>query len=607
MHDIPALLDSLPVQGKLLDHQRDSVGWMLDRELNQGSGGILADDMGLGKTHAVAALLCGNRVDSYRSTLIVTLKSCRDQWLEVLSGFGSMRVVLVTSGHMSPLPRNSDVVLTTYPVFRQGLVPPCINQRDWARIVLDEGHEIRSPGTRAAQNLSNLIRHRQFRWILTGTPVQNDERELDSLFAWVGCREGEEARAKCMLRRTVSQVVDRYPKSFRLPPIHTKVRYLFFRYSEERRLYFRLVPPASGMQGVAERLQGGNTRGGGWALQDILHQRQLCFHPEVMYDGQGPSAAEVADRKEEPNNKGHGDPRRFCTADPQYDHCQLAGQEPSALYQLQLEQLRAVKQDLNEDLCPLPHPSMLRVKPTVDDDALLGGDDGDRSESSCEADLQDMSDLDDVSKCAKFLTDPPCTAMSRIPGSTKLDYLCNKLMADFARRRKVLVFCQWKREMQLIAARLAELGVPYSQLDGDLNQAQRSAAIYNFQHTDITVMIIQIRAGGVGLNLQAASRVYITSPDWNPVVELQAIARAHRINQTKPVRCVRMVMAGTIEELSCMEKERHKLDMIIRCLKDDDFSARRMGVNEAGYQAAARVCLHYRMLERLRFVADHPC
>jgi hypothetical protein len=157
--------------------------------------------------------------------------------------------------------------------------------------------------------------------------------------------------------------------------------------------------------------------------------------------------------------------------------------------------------------------------------------------------------------------------------------------------------------MDLLASRLNDLGISYLQLDGDQKQCQRNCVLYNFENQrGVTVLMIQIRAGGVGLNLQSASRVYITAPDWNPVVELQAIARAHRINQKRPVKCVRVVMAGTVEELNCLQKEAVKLTVISKCLNDGDFAAKKMGLLEQNYGCnVVKVCQHYRMLEKLRF------
>jgi SNF2 family DNA or RNA helicase len=62
------------------------------------------------------------------------------------------------------------------------------------------------------------------------------------------------------------------------------------------------------------------------------------------------------------------------------------------------------------------------------------------------------------------------------------------------------------------------------------------------------VFIIQIKSGGQGLNLQEATRVYITSPSWNPATELQAVGRSHRSGQTKPVYVKKFIYNDTVEE-----------------------------------------------------------
>ena len=62
----------------------------------------------------------------------------------------------------------------------------------------------------------------------------------------------------------------------------------------------------------------------------------------------------------------------------------------------------------------------------------------------------------------------------------------------------------------------------------------------------VDVFLIQIRAGGVGLNLQEFSRVYLTSPDWNPCNEIQAIARAHRMGQQRAVVVTKLVLSGFV-------------------------------------------------------------
>ena len=100
---------------------------------------------------------------------------------------------------------------------------------------------------------------------------------------------------------------------------------------------------------------------------------------------------------------------------------------------------------------------------------------------------------------------------------------------------KCLLFCQFKDEMDMFQEELSKTMKVY-RLDGSVPQANRKKVISHFKRrSEKCVFIIQIKVGGQGLNLQEATRVFITAPAWNPATELQAIARAHRTGQTREV------------------------------------------------------------------------
>lgn len=100
---------------------------------------------------------------------------------------------------------------------------------------------------------------------------------------------------------------------------------------------------------------------------------------------------------------------------------------------------------------------------------------------------------------------------------------------------KCLLFCQFKDEMDMFESELGKTMKVY-RLDGSVPQANRKKVISNFKRrAEKCVFIIQIKVGGQGLNLQEATRVFITAPAWNPATELQAIARAHRTGQRREV------------------------------------------------------------------------
>ena len=138
---------------------------------------------------------------------------------------------------------------------------------------------------------------------------------------------------------------------------------------------------------------------------------------------------------------------------------------------------------------------------------------------------------------------------------------------------KALVFTQFMGEMDRIQELLTDAGVPVFRIDGGVDKDQRAARITKFKSGPAnSVFLIQIKAGGVGLNLQEATRVYITTPAWNPATELQAIARAHRTGQTKMVVVRKLVYVGEEKlpsiEQSIMQLQGHKALVCAQVLND---------------------------------------
>jgi SNF2 family DNA or RNA helicase len=120
---------------------------------------------------------------------------------------------------------------------------------------------------------------------------------------------------------------------------------------------------------------------------------------------------------------------------------------------------------------------------------------------------------------------------------------------------KTLIFTQFTGETDRIQELLVERDVPVFRLDGNVDTSERVERIQSFKAAaPNAVFLIQIRAGGVGLNLQEASRVYITSPAWNPATELQAIGRSHRTGQTKPVVVKKLIYKDISDELPSIEQ-----------------------------------------------------
>ncbi|CAL5870909.1 uncharacterized protein PFLUO_LOCUS5150 [Penicillium psychrofluorescens] len=138
-----------------------------------------------------------------------------------------------------------------------------------------------------------------------------------------------------------------------------------------------------------------------------------------------------------------------------------------------------------------------------------------------------------------------------------VDQLLRKLKGD---GHRVLVFCQMVGMLNILSEYMEYRGYKYQRLDGTIPSAARRLAIEHYNAPDSTdfAFLLSTRAGGLGINLMTADTVVLFDSDWNPQADLQAMARAHRIGQTKPVSVYRLVSKDTIEE-EVIERARNKL------------------------------------------------
>ena len=141
---------------------------------------------------------------------------------------------------------------------------------------------------------------------------------------------------------------------------------------------------------------------------------------------------------------------------------------------------------------------------------------------------------------------PGAAARTMGAGSAKLDWLSTHVPELMEEGRKVLIFSQFTSMLALIAEMLNEQKIEFALLTGDT--IDRDTPIEQFQSGKVSVFLLSLKAGGVGLNLTAADTVIHYDPWWNPAVEAQATARAHRMGQDKPVIVTKLVAKGTLEE-----------------------------------------------------------
>ncbi|HEY6195702.1 MAG TPA: DEAD/DEAH box helicase, partial [Candidatus Eisenbacteria bacterium] len=132
-------------------------------------------------------------------------------------------------------------------------------------------------------------------------------------------------------------------------------------------------------------------------------------------------------------------------------------------------------------------------------------------------------------------------------GSGKFEALFELLEPLLEEGHKVLLFSQFVECLKLIEAEFERRGVPYHMLTGQTTRRERVVSAFT-EDPKPCVFLLSLRAGGLGLNLTAASYVILFDPWWNPAIEAQAIDRTHRIGQTRTVIAYRLLTEGTVEE-----------------------------------------------------------
>ena len=168
-------------------------------------------------------------------------------------------------------------------------------------------------------------------------------------------------------------------------------------------------------------------------------------------------------------------------------------------------------------------------------------------------------------------------------GSGKFDALNELLEPLLAEGHKVLLFSQFVQCLKLLRSDLERRKVPTHLLVGQTVKREQVVGAFS-EDPRPGVFLISLRAGGLGLNLTAASHVVLFDPWWNPAVEAQAIDRTHRIGQDQTVIAFRLLTQGTIEE-KIFELQQRKAALARDVLGEDGF-ARSLTRDDLGYLLA---------------------
>jgi SNF2 family DNA or RNA helicase len=160
--------------------------------------------------------------------------------------------------------------------------------------------------------------------------------------------------------------------------------------------------------------------------------------------------------------------------------------------------------------------------------------------------------------------------------STKIEFLMETLETILEEGQQAIIFSQFTTYLDIIQHYFREKHWKYSRIDGSQSINKRQEQVELFQSQKNPIFLISLKAGGVGLNLTAASYVFIMDPWWNPAVESQAIDRAHRIGQKNTLTVYRPIIKNSVEEkvLKLQEEKKQLFTDLLSTDDDQVFSGR---------------------------------
>lgn len=165
--------------------------------------------------------------------------------------------------------------------------------------------------------------------------------------------------------------------------------------------------------------------------------------------------------------------------------------------------------------------------------------------------------------------------------NSKLEILINLIKQE--RNRKILVFSQFTKVLQIIEKRLEEENISYSYLDGKTDAKDRIKLVEEFNNSEAKrIFLISLKAGGTGLNLTSASMVVHFDPWFNPASEDQASDRAHRIGQKNVVDVIKLISKDTVEEnvIAMQDYKKELIQDIINSNLDSSVSLEKLSREE---------------------------
>ncbi|KAL0696837.1 hypothetical protein Bca4012_064017 [Brassica carinata] len=502
----------------------------------------------------------------------------------------------------------------------------------WFRVVLDEAQTIKNHRTQVARACCGLRAKR--RWCLSGTPIQNTIDDLYSYFRFLrydpyavyksfyntiklpisrnspnGYKKLQAILKAIMLRRTKGTLLDGQP-ILNLPPKTINLSKVDF--SVEERSFYTKLESDSKSQFKAYADAGTLNQNYANILLMLLRLRQACDHPQLVKgfksDSVGKESEEAAKRLSREVrvsllNRLESSPIcRACNDPPEVPVITLCGH--IFCYQCVSEYITG-----DENSCPVCREQI--AHDVVFSKSTLGscnaGDMGCSSSShakglnkavfqNSEFSSSKIKTVLDILQSLSNQGSQNSTQNGGMPSSSQpydVDDDDVTIIEQTSLRStscnqgpvKTIIFSQWTSMLDLLEFSLNENTIEFRRLDGTMSLAARDRAVKEFSNDpDVKVMIMSLKAGNLGLNMVAASHVILLDLWWNPTTEDQAIDRAHRIGQTRPVTVTRITITNTVED-RILALQETKRAMVASAFGEDHAgsSATRLTVDDLKY------------------------
>ncbi|BGP38652.1 TATA-binding protein-associated factor mot1 [Rhodotorula kratochvilovae] len=521
---------------ELRKYQRDGVSWLAFLARYQ-LHGLLCDDMGLGKTLQSITILASmhhERAERFKATgspdavhlpsLIICPPTLTGHWKHEISTYApALRAVIYTGprtdrDRLLKNLRKCDAVILSYDVARNDV--EVLSPVDWHYCILDEGHVIKNGKTKLTKAVKSL--KAIHRLILSGTPIQNNVLELWSLFDFLmpGFLGSEKA------------FNDRFGK----PIAASRDAKSSSKEQEAGALALEALHKQV-LPFILRRLKED-------VLDDLPPKIIQDYHVELsplqkqLYDDFSGSQAKQA-------------------AEGEAKSASASGQKPQHVFQA-LQYLRKL----------VNHPALVYKPDVPQHRAALAKVAGEGSS------VRDIAHAPKVKALQQILLDCGIGASNAAADSAP---------DGAVPQHRALIFCQQKLMLDIVENDLLRALMPsvtYMRLDGSTDVSKRHAICQTFNaDPSIDCLLLTTHVGGLGLNLTGADTVIFVEHDWNPMKDLQAMDRAHRLGQKKVVNVYRLIMRGTLEE-KIMGLQRFKLNIASTIVSQQNSDLSSLGTDQ---------------------------